>query len=82
MTSNIEFLTAFFGWSLVISLGIYVLTVSAFWLLRGLVLRMNARVFGISEDDVAVATIRYVSQYKLAITLLFFTPWLALKILA
>ncbi len=82
MTSNIEFLTAFFGWSLIINLGIYVLTVTAFWLLRGLVLRMNARVFGISEQDVAVATIGYVSQYKLAITLLFFTPWLALKILA
>ena len=79
---GIELLTAFFGWCLVISLGVYVITVTAYWLLRGMALKINARSFGISEDFVAEVTFRYVASYKLAMTVLFFTPWLALKILA
>ena len=78
---DIETLSAFFGWCLVISIGIYVLQVIAIWALRGLVLKVNARSFGISEEQVAIATFRYAAAYKLAITVLFFTPWLALNIL-
>ncbi len=79
---GIELLTAFFGWCLVISIGVYVITVTAYWLLRGLATRINARSFGISEQYVAEVTFRYVASYKLAMTVLFFTPWLALKILS
>ena len=79
---GIELLTAFFGWCLVISLGVYVITVTAYWLLRGMALKINARLFCISEEFVAEVTFRYVASYKLAMTVLFFTPWLALKILA
>ena len=79
---GIELLTAFFGWCLVISIGVYVITVTAYWLLRGLAIRINARSFGISEQYVAEVTFRYVASYKLLITLFFFTPWLALNIIA
>ncbi len=78
---GIETLTAFFGWCLVISIVVYVITVSAYWLLRDFAMRMNANAFGITEQHVAEVTFRYVAAYKLAITVLFFTPWLALKIL-
>lgn len=79
---GIDLLTAFFGWCLIISIVIYIITVTAYWLLRGLVMRMNAWAFGITEQHVAEVTFRYVAAYKLAMTILFFTPWLALKILA
>ena len=78
---GIELWTAFFGWCLVISIGVYVITVTAYWLMRGFAMRMNARAFGITEQHVAEVTFRYVAAYKLAMTVLFFTPWLALKIL-
>ena len=79
---GIELLTAFFGWCLVISIGVYIITVTAFWFMRGLVLKMNAWSFGISEDLVAEVTFRYVASFKLAMTVLFLAPWLSLKILA
>ncbi len=79
--NDIELLTAFFGWCLVISIVVYIVTVTAYWLMQGLAKRMNARAFGISEQHVAEVTFRYVAAYKLAITVLFFTPWLALKVL-
>ncbi len=79
---GIELLTAFFGWCLVISIVVYVITVTAYWLLRDMATRINARSFGISEEYVAEVTFRFVASYKLVMTLFFFTPWLALKILA
>lgn len=79
---GIDLLTAFFGWCLIISLAVYVITVTAYWLLRDFATGMNARAFGITEQHVAEVTFRYVAAYKLAITVLFFTPWLALTILA
>ena len=79
---GIELLTEFFGWCLVISIGIYVITLTAYWLMRGFAQRMNARIFGIAEQHVAEVTFSYVAAYKLGMTVFFFTPWLALKILA
>ncbi len=79
---SIDFLTAFLGWCLVVSILLYIVTVTAFWSMRGFVLRMNARAFGITEQHVAEVTFRYITVYKLAMTVLFFTPWLALKILS
>ena len=78
---GIDLLTTFFGWCLVISIVVYIITVTAYWLMRGFATRMNARVFGITEQHVAEVTFRYVAAYKLAMTVLFFTPWLALKFL-
>ena len=78
---GIDLLTAFFGWCLIISIVVYIITVTAYWLLQGFAMRMNAKAFGITEQHVAEVTFRYVAAYKLVMTLLFFTPWLALKIL-
>ena len=78
---GIDLLTAFFGWCLVISIGVYVISVTAYWLMQSFAIRMNAKIFGITEQNVAEVTFRYVAAYKLAMTVFFFTPWLALNIL-
>lgn len=44
-----EQLATFFGWCTVINVGIYLVTVIAFLLLKGLILRLNARAFSITE---------------------------------
>lgn len=76
---GVDLVTAFFGWCLVISIGVCVITVTAYWLLRGMATRINARSFGISEQYVVEVTFRYVASYKLAMTVSFFTPRLALR---
>ncbi|NIS90378.1 MAG: hypothetical protein GTN98_09915 [Woeseiaceae bacterium] len=74
--------TAFFGWMTIVNLGIYVISVFALWVMRDFVYRMNARMFGISEDEVARTSFKYVGAYKLLITVFCFAPWLALKLMA
>lgn len=73
--------TTFFGWLTIVNIGIYLITLLALWLMRDFVYRMNARTFGISEDEVATMSFKYVAAYKLLITVFCFAPWLALKLM-
>jgi len=73
--------TTFFGWLTVINIGIYLITVIAVILMRGFAYRTNARIFGISEEEVAKTTFKYVGAYKLLITVFCFAPWVALKLM-
>ena len=75
-------LIAFFGWLTVVNVGIYLITVLALWLMRDFAYRMNAKIFGIEEAEVASTTFKYVGAYKLLITVFCFAPWLALKLMA
>jgi hypothetical protein len=75
-------LTAFFGWLTIVNIGIYLLTVVALATMRGFAYRTNAKIFGISEEEVAKTTFKYVGAYKLLITVFCFAPWLALKLMA
>ena len=80
--NSIEALAEFFGWCTVINIGIYIFTVVSLTLFRGMVLRINARIFLISEEDVSRVSFQYVGAYNLAITILCFVPYLALKIMS
>lgn len=80
--NSIDALAEFFGWCTVINIGIYIFTVVSLTLFRGMVLRINARIFLISEEDVSRVSFQYVGAYKLAITILCFVPYLALKIMS
>jgi len=82
VTSTIDTLTTFFGWCTLINVGIYSFTVGALMVFRRRALRINARIFAISEDEVARITFLYVGAYKLAITVFCFVPWLALKLMS
>lgn len=80
--TDIDTLATFFGWCTIVNIAIYALTVAALALFKKLAYRINARVFGISEEDAARIGMQYVGHYKLAITVLCFAPWVALKIMA
>ena len=80
--NSIDTLAEFFGWCTVINIGIYLLTVVALAAFRSLVLRINARIFSISEEDVARVSFQYVGNYKLAITVLCFVPYVALELMS
>ena len=80
--NSIDVLAEFFAWCTVINIGIYILTIVSLTLLRGMVLRINARIFLISEEDVSRVSFQYVGAYKLAITVLCFVPYVALKIMS
>ena len=78
---TLEIWITFFGWLTIINIGIYLITVTALYLMRGFAYRMNARVFGISEEEVGKTIFKYVGAFKLLITVFCFAPWLALKLM-
>ena len=80
--NSIDSLTQFFGWCTVINIAIYLLTAIASVVLRGMVVRVNTRAFAISQQDVGRITMQYLGQYKLAITVLCFAPYIALKFMS
>ena len=80
--TNPQVWTTFFGWLTVVNMGIYIISVTALWLMRDFAYRMNARIFGISEEEVARTTFWYIGAFKLLITVFCFAPWLALKLMA
>ena len=80
--TSIEFLTSFFGWFTIVNIGIYIIVALSVLTMRDFMVRTNTRMFGLTEEDVKRATFTYVGNYKLAITVLAFAPWLALKLMA
>ena len=74
--------TAFFGWLTIVNIGIYLIMVAALAAMRGFAYKTNAKIFHISEDEVASTTFKYVAAYKLLITVFCFAPWLTLKLMS
>lgn len=74
--------TTFFGWMTVINIGIYLITVTMLYLLRGFAYRTTAGIFQIREEEVAKTMFKYVGAFKLLITVFCFAPWLSLKLMA
>lgn len=60
---------------------IYLTTVATVTLLRSTAMRMNAKMFAVSEEEVRLVTFQYIAWYKLAITVLCFVPYVALKVM-
>ena len=54
--------TTFFGWLTVANLGLYLITVIALFSMKGFSYRMTAKMFGVSEDVVAKATLDYIAD--------------------
>lgn len=79
--NSMQVWTAFFGWLTIVNIGIYVVSAIALFAMRDFAYRMNAKIFGISEADVAKTTFRYIGYFKLLITVFCFAPWLALKLM-
>jgi hypothetical protein len=79
--NSLQTWTTFFGWMTVVNIGIYLIIVVAITAMRDFAYRMNARIFGVSEDEVAKLTLRYAANYKLLLTVFCLAPWLALKLM-
>lgn len=80
--ASMESMTEFFGWMTVISVGVYLLTVIGLILGRTMAFRISAKMFGVPEETVALVSFQYVAAYKLIIITLFFTPYVALKMMS
>lgn len=79
--TNVQAWTTFFGWLTIVNMAVYIFSVLMLWLMRDFAYRLNARLFGISEEQVAKSSFNYIAAYKLLIIVFCFAPWLALKLM-
>ncbi len=78
---ELETLQDFFFWCMVINTGIYVFTAIAVFLFKGIICWIHDKIFGFDEETTLKSVHRYLANYKLLITVLNFTPWIAILII-
>ncbi len=79
---SLDSLTRFLGWCSVINLGILIFASLAVTLMRGQLLSIHGKMFGLGEADLSRAYFQYLAQYKIAIFVFNLVPYIALKIVA
>jgi hypothetical protein len=78
---NIQELTELLGWSLVINSVVLFLSTLLLIGLRKFISRIHQGLFGVNEADLGRAYFQYLAQYKIAILVLNFAPYIGLKIM-
>lgn len=78
---DIQFLQDFFFWCMLINFGIYTATSIATIVFRGMLVKIQQRLFGFDEGTTLKSIQNYLATYKLLITVFNFAPWLAILII-
>ncbi len=80
--SSLETIRAFLGWCTVINMGLLIIAAIVAGPMRGVVSRIHAKMYGLSEVDLARAYFQYLAHYKIAIFVFNLVPYIALVIIA
>lgn len=78
---RVEQLTEMLGWSLLINTLVLLLSTMGLIGLRKSISRIHKGLFDVNEVDLGRAYFQYLAQYKIAILVLNFAPYLALRIM-
>ena len=71
----------FLLWCLLLNLAIYALTAIAALIMRGFMVNMHQKIFGMDEAAVLSSVQQYLANYKLLVTVFVFVPWLVLLLM-
>jgi hypothetical protein len=74
-------LVAFFGWMLVINIGLLILTFLGLTALRGVLYPIHSAIFAVNVDDLARIYLEFIAEYKSLIIVFNLVPYIALKII-
>jgi len=78
---TMDSLTAFLGWCSIINIGVMIISTLAVTTFKQPVIRLHSKMFGLNPDDLPMAYFNYLGNYKIAIYILNFVPYIALKIM-
>ena len=73
-------LTAFLGWCTLINLAFLGIATLALTAMRGTILSIHRRMFGIAEKDLLLLYMQYLANYKIVVLVFNLVPYLALRI--
>ena len=71
----------FFLWNLLINIIIYFISLIAVFSLRGLMYKVHAKLFGVSEEAISKVVYLYFGIYKIFIIFFSLAPWIAIQII-
>lgn len=77
---TLDDLTNFFGWWTLINLVLYLITVVSVILYKDKISAFQARLLGVSPDDLKPLYIQYIARFKLIILTFNLAPYLALRL--
>ena len=80
--NSIETLATFFGWCVVLNIGVLLVAVLLISAAQEAVGKVNAKLFGVADEEVKVTLFRVIQQYRVAVAVLNVVPYIALKIMA
>lgn len=78
---DLETLTEFFGWMTVVNMGLLVVSTVMILLLRGVAIKMHAKMFDLDEKDLNRAYFQYLGNFKILVIAFNLTPYIVLKIM-
>lgn len=79
---NIETIRDFLGWCTLINFGVLLLMTTSLMLLRPMISRLHARMFGFNESLLPLEFYRFIAYYKMAVIIFNLVPYLALRVMA
>ena len=78
---DLEQLTELFQWMTLLNAGILTLSAILVMALKGTVYRLHAKLFGLSESEVAAVSYTYLGLYRALFLVFNLAPWLALSMM-
>lgn len=79
---TLESLRELLGWCSVINLGMLLFATVMLTLFRKPVMRIHARIFGMSDADLSRTYFEYLGRYKMVTLVFNVVPYIALRIMA
>ncbi len=79
---NLVAITTFFGWCLVINIGLLAFMTLMLTISRGFVKPIHSKLSGVSPDDLDAIYFNFLANYKLAIMVFSLVPYIALRLMA
>jgi len=79
---TMESIRVFLGWCLAINLGLLVIAAIILMGARKAIVKVHGAITGLSEDELTREYFRFLGNYKTAILIFNFAPYIALRIMA
>jgi len=78
---DLEQLTELFKWMTIISCGLLALSAVLVMLLKDALCKMHAKLFGMKEQDVLIASYTYLGNFKVLIIIFNIVPYISLLVI-
>jgi len=79
---DLQTLITFLGWCSVINVIALLVASIMLMLMRNFVAGIHGKMFGVSTEEISLAYVHYLANYKIAIIMLNIVPYVALRIMS